>query len=291
MRISETFTERTYTRNLRNVKASLDEALARMSSGRRLRYASDDPESAAEVIKLTDEAQRLTMRRNGISQCRPWLQQTETAVSSLGNILSQAQTYAIQGSSSTVQAPQRLALAEQISGLRRQVEGLTNLRIAGRYIFSGTRTDTAPYAADGSYQGNSETIQIMLDEGTIPINLPGRQVFGDNTTGPAKLLGDLENALRTGTEEDIQALLTPLRDALQQNTATLAKVGNYRSSMEDADARIDDLQYQVSQRANDLGAADMAEAISDVAQFQQGYQATLAAGAKLYGPTFFDYLG
>lgn len=89
----------------------------------------------------------------------------------------------------------------------------------------------------------------------------------------------------------MQALLEPLGDAVRENSTVLAQVGNLRKALEDADLRLTDRQFAVSQRANDLGAADMAEAISDASRFEQNYTATLAAGARLYGPTFFDYLG
>lgn len=98
------------------------------------------------------------MRRNGLSQARPWLQMTEQAVTDLGDILVRAETHAVQASSSTYQQGERLALADTIAGLRRQLEGLASIRVAGRYIFSGTLTDTEPYAADGTYQGNTGLI-------------------------------------------------------------------------------------------------------------------------------------
>lgn len=291
MRVSQSFSRDVFLRNLRDVRSDLSEALARMSSGRRIRYASDDPAASAELVKLQDEAQALTVRRNGLSQARPWLQLTEQAVTELGNVLAEAETFAVQGSSSTLQPPQRLALAETISGLRRQVEGLTSLRISGRYLFSGTLTDTAPYAADGTYQGNDGRIEIRLDEGTQPINIPGDQIFGSSADGPLKILTDLEDALRNGTAQDVQNLLDPLRAAVQSNSTVVAQVGNLRKALEDADLRLADRQLSASERANDLGAANMAEAISDATRFQQNYDATLAAGARLYGSTFFDYLG
>jgi len=40
-----------------------------------------------------------------------------------------------------------------------------------------------------------------------------------------------------------------------------------------------------------VAAADLAQAISDATRFSRTHEATLAAGARLYGPTFFDYLG
>jgi len=135
MRISEVFSQRMYLRNLKKSQADLDEALLRMSTGQKVRYGSDDPSGAAEIIRLKDESSKLGMRRNGISQARPWLQLTEQAVTDLGATLSEAWSLAIKGSSDTLRPSDRLALAGQVAALRRQVENLAGLRVAGRYIF------------------------------------------------------------------------------------------------------------------------------------------------------------
>ena len=57
------------------------------------------------------------------------------------------------------------------------------------------------------------------------------------------------------------------------------------------DIRIQDRLTQAEQRYGDLGSADMAQAISDSQKYETALSATLSAGAYLFGPTFFDYLG
>ncbi len=291
-RVSNAFSQRVFLRNLQRNRGSLDEALARTSSGLRVRYPSDDPEAAAELLRLQEEMQQLVMRQRGISQARPWLQMLEEAAGDLGEILTSAFQYAVQGSSDTLDDAQYEALAEQISGLRSQLMSLTKLKISGRYIFSGTLTDTEPFDADGHYQGNDRAIQIHLDAEQVTINVPGDELFGEmGVGGPMQVLADLEEAFHDADTERVQALLDDLRDAISANAAMLSRIGNRRKALEDADVRLQDRQLSLQRRVADLGSADMAEAMSDVQKFETGYQATLAAGAKLFGPTFFDYLG
>jgi flagellar hook-associated protein 3 FlgL len=292
MRVSEAFSQRTFIRDLGRVRARLDEAMARVSSGLRIRHASDDSQAAAELMKIADESQRLAMRRQVLSQARPWLQLSEQAVTELENILITANQLTIQGASETLQQANRDAIAEQVAGLRNQLRSLTNLRIGGRYVFSGTLTDVAPYDSAGTYQGNGEQIEFPLDDGREALNLIGSSIFGEEGVGgPMELLRSLEAALRSGDVAALQALTTPMRDAISENSAMVARVGNRRKSLEDSDLRLQDRQLTTTRRAADLGSADMAQALSDVQQFQTGYQATLAAGARLFGPSFFDYIG
>ncbi len=285
------YSQQQFLASLHATQQELNSALERMSTGMRVRRPSDDPVAAEELARLADQAQLLTMRTNGISQARPWLQLTEQAVTELGTSLTTALTLAIQGASGTLTADERAAIAEQVAGLQDQVEATTQLRVGKRFIFSGTLTDTAPFDADGNYLGNENIMRIPLDAGTAAINIPGDQVFGTATAGPRKLLQDLEAALRTGTQADVQALVGSIRSAISDNTTTIARIGNMRKLVEDAAVRIEDQQLAVQSRANDIGAADLATAISDVQKFTQAHEATLAAGAKLFGPTFFDYIG
>lgn len=291
MRVSESFSQSLFLSDLRQVRARLDKALATMSSGVRVRYGSDDPEAAGEIVALGDEVQKLTMRRNGLSQARPWLAMSEQAVKELGTALDQALTFAVQGAGTVLQPPQRMALASQVDGLIKQVEGLRETQIAGRFIFGGTRSDAPPFDADGNYLGNSSVMTVPSDNVPIQVNMPGDEVFGTAATGPLAALKQLSAALKTGNAADVQPLIDTVKQAVQSNAITLARVGNNRKALEDADLRLADRQLAVKTRVHDLGAADLAQAISEVTQYQQNHEATLAAGARLHGPTFFDYLG
>jgi flagellar hook-associated protein 3 FlgL len=292
MRVSQMFSHQSFLRNLDLARRQRDEALARISSGRDVRFASDDPEAAGELVRLADEAQQLAMRRRGISQARPWLEQTEHALTEMGTILTRAHTYAVQASSETLQQSQLDALAETVAGLRSDLGALANQRISGKYIFSGTRTDVPPFDAAGTYQGNDREIELPIDEGRVAINISGLELFGEmGDGGPQDLLRQLEEGLRAGDVTAIQNLVGELKDAVSGNATNLARIGVRRSALEDGDTRLQARELRVARRASELADTDMAAAISDAERFETSYQATLAAGSRLFGPTFFDYIG
>ncbi|HHN75163.1 MAG TPA: hypothetical protein ENK10_08055 [Acidobacteria bacterium] len=291
LRVSDSQAQRSFLRNLRMVRAEMFDALDRMNSGKRVRYASDDPYSSSELMRLQEESQLLEARRRGISQSRAWLELSEQAVNQMGDMLNRGLTYAIQASSETNQQSGLDAIAEQVSGLINQVRNLATYRVSGNYIFSGTMTNVPPYDDTGAYQGNNSPIRIPLDGQTLEINFTADELFGvSGVSGPLELLERFESALQAGDTDAIQGMVEEFRDAGKKNTTILARVGTRRRLLEDADVRIQDKQVEISKRAADLGSADMAQAISDAARLQTGYQATLAAGARIFGPSFFDYL-
>ena len=135
-------------------------------------------------------------------------------------------------------------------------------------------------------------IKIPLDDGRVAINLPGNAVFGQIGGGGAlDLLARLENALRGNNPDAVAGMIDEVQNLISTNSQFISSMGARRNRVENADLRIGDQQLENARRMNELGAADLAEAISDVQRLETGYQATLQAGARLFGPTFFDYLG
>lgn len=290
-RVSDSQAQQSFMRNLQRVRAEMYDALDRMNSGKRIRFASDDSYSSAELMRLQEEGQRLDARRRGISQSRAWLELGEQAVNQMGEVLTKGLTYAIQAASETNQQAGRDAIAEQVAGLISQVKSLSGYRVSGNYIFSGTMTNIPPYDDSDAYQGNDRGIRIPLDGQTLQINFTADELFGEiGSGGPLELLKRFEEALQAGDVDAIQGMVAEFREANKANTTVLARVGTRRNMLEDADIRIQEKQVEIASRSADLGAADMAQAISDVARLQTGYQTTLAAGSRLFGPTFFDYM-
>lgn len=293
MRVSESFSHRLFLEGLSRTRRDLERALAQMASGRRVRVGSDDPQAAREILRLTDEIAKLMTRRRTIGAARPWLETTEKAVSSVADVLNSALQLAVQGASDTLGDNARQALAREAAALLDRLKSLADTRLSGRYVFSGTRTDSPPFDAAGSYQGNDRAIEIPLDERRLALNLTGREVFGEiGVSGPFDLVDRLQKALATGTADDVQALIEPLRDAVSANAAKLAEIGTRQRTLEEADVRLGDRILDLQQRRSELADADLAQVLTDVQRLETQVQATLSAGARIVAaPTLFEFLG
>jgi flagellar hook-associated protein 3 FlgL len=292
MRVSESQGQQVFLRNLQRVRSELHATLEKMATGKRVRFASDDPRASSELMRLYESVQRIDARKKSISQSQAWMQLTEKAVMEVGTILAESQKLALQASSETLGQSQFDAIAEQVDGLGQQLRGIANYSVSGSYIFSGTLTNTEPYDDTGAYQGNDEHIEIPIDQGTLQLNLTGREVFGETGDGgPIDLLQQFEDALRAGDTDEIQTFTGRFREAVSENSSRITKIGTMQSRLSGADLRLDERKLELQERIADLGAVDMAKAISDSQRLATGYESTLNAGARLFGPTFFDYLG
>ncbi|GAB4368048.1 MAG: flagellar hook-associated protein FlgL [Acidobacteriota bacterium] len=292
MRVPDAMTQQALFELMARARARRDDALLQMASGRRVVSPSDDPRAARELLALADESAAVTSQLRTAGVARPWLELAEDVVSTIGERLTRASVLAVQGASTALTSAQRASLADEVAGIRAELIAMSERQLDGRFVFSGTRTDTAPFDAAGAYQGNADAVEIRLDGQAVALNLPGNAVFGEvGVGGPLDTLARLEAALRADDIAGIQAAAGALDADLAANSTTLAQVGTRLIEIDQATTRLEDRKLRLAARADELGAADLAEAITAAEQGDAHYQATLAATSRLFGPTLFDYLG
>ncbi|SNY67591.1 flagellar hook-associated protein FlgL [Pantoea sp. GL120224-02] len=163
----------------------------RLSAGKSLLRASDDPQGATDAVKNQDALAKLELYRSVRSGARSAMEHEESILSSVGSIITTSLTEKIiAAKSDTYSAEDRAALGKELSGIRGTLFDLANTRDSqGRYIFSGYHTDTAPFDAAGNYQGGSEARQQTVADGTgMSVSRLGDAVFGD-------IFADLDKAV------------------------------------------------------------------------------------------------
>ena len=139
---------------------------------------SDNPNVYASSLR---QGAKLTSWETGARVAREAadeLQIGERALDSAGSILEEAASLVVQGSNETLSTTDRSALAARVSVLREELVTLANTRGATGYLFGGTRTDTPPFDAAGTFQGNDGAVYVPVSDGVSPRgNLSGARAF------------------------------------------------------------------------------------------------------------------
>ncbi len=166
------------------LKALLDQqsALAKtqqqVATGRRVLVPSDDPAASAELLGL-DQSYRITSQyQENITMARTRLNQEESTLASIGNMLNRVRELANQGNNSTLTNIDRGALAVEVKQLLQELFDLANTRDAsGEYLFAGMQSRTQPFTVDaaGNYRYNGDQGQRFVQIG------PTRQVATGDT--------------------------------------------------------------------------------------------------------------
>lgn len=288
-------------RDLTNDFGNLTELQDKLSSGKQITKPSDDPYGTTRAIGLSGDLAGLQQYQRNVGDGTSWLTTSDTALSKISDIVQRARELLVQGGSDAAGQPARDAIANEIDQLTESVKQEANAQYAGQYVFSGTSTTTAPYAAGGTdaYQGNAGAITRAIGpQVQVPLNTDVSSLLGDGqAAGDNKLLNtlrDVASDLRSGTPTAMGNLRGTDLQRLDANMDTLdalrADVGARLNRFSLADSRLQALEGDTTQQLSDVEDADMAKTIVDYSTQQAAYNAALRAGANIVQSSLLDFL-
>lgn len=263
----------------------------RLSSGKKINKPSDDVYGMMDAMGYKVTLNEIDQYKKNIDNAESQLGLTETVMSSAADILSRARELAVQGSTGTQTASNRVSIAQEIASLRDETLRLSQTQFRDRYIFSGYKTDTVPFDASFNYQGDANEMNVLIDrDSTIALNIAGDEAFSSGGETYFETLDDLYNALMSNDQTSIQASITLIDNATGQVANVRADVGarmNYieklRSTHEDRDT---ELNTMLSNTEDD----DMAGTISELTKIQVSLESLRASSAKVLSQSLMDFL-
>jgi flagellar hook-associated protein 3 FlgL len=280
---------------LQTNKQQEDRALQQVSTGQKLNSLSDNPSGAATLVNLRTQSDANTQYLQNITSLTGSLNVADSALSSVVEALTAAQSVGVAGGGATLNDLNRQALAQQIQGIQQQIMGLANTSYNGHYIFSGTATTTRPYEADSSaasgvaYNGDSSSNSVEISQGqAMPVNLPGSQLFSSATASVFQSLQDLSNALNTNG--DITGATKEVQNALTYVSTQQTFYGNAVDRLNNSQTFLTQEQMQLTKAESATLEADMASAVTDLVHAETVRQALVQAGGKVSQTNLFDYL-
>jgi flagellar hook-associated protein 3 FlgL len=281
----------------------MDKFQAQLATGKKIQVPSDDPVVAARALKLRTDVAEIQQYQRNLKDARSWLEITESALSDMGDIFQRVRELIV--GSDAIESPEDLqATRNEIEQLRTQLINLGNSAYAGRYIFTGFKTDQKLLDENGNFLVDvSNTEQIFYQIGladSININVLGGDMFNggaDITPGdignPGKLIQDMNDLLQAFEDanySDISSMAQRFSDNLDNVLRLRADVG----------ARINRLDLTENRMLNDVTNftrlmsenenVDMTETIMNLKNEENVYRASLAGGARIIMPSLVDFL-
>lgn len=197
MRITNNMMISNMIRNLGNNQSRLSKYQDQLDTGKKISVPSDDPVVAARALKLRTDVAKVEQYQKNIDDSESWLDLTETALAEVGDVLQRARELTNQAANSTNTPGETQKIAEEIKQLKIQIVHLSNSTYAGRYIFSGFKTDQKLINDDenspdfGKFNLTVNTIneKIFYEIGTgdsMNLNIAGGDLFnmGGNAENP-----------------------------------------------------------------------------------------------------------
>lgn len=188
MRIS---TNQIFDLNIRSVlenQRGLSDTQQQLASGKRINKPSDDPIGAAQVVRLTEELDKLTQYQRNNDLLASSLEQQEAILRSINSSANRARVLVIQSGAGYTTDADRKAIGAEIEQIRNEILDLMNSQNEqGEYIFAGFQSESQAFefnpAASGNkitFAGDDGTNQVQLsDSVTVQSSTSGRVVFED----------------------------------------------------------------------------------------------------------------
>lgn len=144
MRITNKIMQRNNLSNINTNKVNEDRLSTQMSTEKKINRPSDDPVVAIRALRLRSSVSQVTQYYSkNIPDAESWINVTEDALSNLTQILTNLIAQCNKGSNSYLETEDREIILEQIKSLAEEIYSTGDADYAGRYVFTGYRTDTS----------------------------------------------------------------------------------------------------------------------------------------------------
>ncbi len=144
MRITNKIMQRNNLSNINTNKVYQDKLSTQMSTQKKVNRPSDDPVVSIRALRLRSNVTEVTQYYSkNIPDAESWLDVTEDALKNLTEIITSMIKQSTKGSNGDLKAEDRQIILEQLKALGDEVYSTGDADYAGRYVFTGYRTDTS----------------------------------------------------------------------------------------------------------------------------------------------------
>lgn len=276
-----------------------------VSSGLRMQKVSDDPDQVSNLLQLKAQLAHNTQLKFNLGRVQTEVNSAEQAINAATSLMDVARQIATEGASETTTSDTRTQLAGQVKDIITEIYGLTNTTVEGRYVFSGNKDGTPPYASVdltqpnglGLYNGSTSTRTVEHPNGsTFSISLAASQIFDGGasstpSTSALQALTGLYNDLLNNNLSGLGADVANIQTSSSYLNGQLEQYGQVQTQVADGLTYQGKLDVQLRAQLSNTQDADATAAITNMQQTSISEQAALQAEAALPKKSLFDFLG
>ncbi|MBR3306641.1 MAG: hypothetical protein IKI75_05230 [Lachnospiraceae bacterium] len=144
MRITNKVMQNNALSNINRNKVLQDDLNNQIATGKKIMKPSDDPVVAIRALRLrSDVSQVQQYYKKNIPDAQAWLSLTESSLKTTIEVVKSTVSECERGASDHLQTSDRQKIINSLSALRDEIYKTGDADYAGRYIFTGFRTDTS----------------------------------------------------------------------------------------------------------------------------------------------------
>jgi flagellar hook-associated protein 3 FlgL len=292
--------------NLGRTQDDIDNASAELSSGLRMRQASDDPDQVDLVLQLRANLQQNSQIQSNLTLAKTDASTADSTLNAATSLMDTAMQLATEGANATQTAESRASMAVQAQSLLAEMVDFSQTQVAGNYIFSGDDNLSPTYQMDlaatyGVDQLSSAPATKQIQNpagGSFPAYLTAQQIFDDqNPPGtPANdnvfaALFNLYTALTNNDQPGCANAVDQIQAAADHLDDMDAFYGNVENQITQANNFATSYATQLQTQIGNIQDANIPQVATELTQDQVQLEAAMQSQAELPTKSLFDYLG
>ena len=239
----------------------LDQAMERLSTGKRINYAKDDAAGQAIAMRLTAEIAGLSMAARNAADGQSLIDSADGALNEVGSLLSRMRELAVQSANGTLQTADRTALGVEFDSLEAEINRIgDNTTWAGQKMLDGTLAAGIKFHVG---PGNGQTVTH-----SIP-----------NLATTAATIG-ITAAIAITDVTKANSAITQLDLAIAGVAKERGKLGSTSNRLDATIANLNQVKVNLSASRGRIEDADFAQETSNLAKGQILQQAATAMLAQ-----------
>jgi len=303
MRIATSQFQATMNRGLQDNQSHLAQITAQMASGNKIQLPSDDPVTNVRLSRLTREEAIVGQYRDNIAAVKIRLTTNETYLQSMVNDITQSHDLLVWASDGSNTPTDLKAMVNPMSALRDSIFYSANEKDQeGRYIFSGTLTNTPaitfdPAAAIGSrysFTGNQNQQKTVVGNGITQASNVDVKGVDDLLNQMDTTISELASPTLTVGSPSLTAALGANMDgassALDLVAGKIADLGGAQNILETLDGNHANVSQSNKTAMLDLGQLDYGDAATQLNGYNLALQSSYKAYSKISNLSLFNIL-
>lgn len=291
MRVTQGMIATNSLRHLSQSYSNMGKYQDQLATGKKINRPSDDPVVAIKGMYYRSNLTEVEQYKRNLNEAYQWMESSEAGIDHATQVMQRVRELVVQGQNGTNSPSDLKAIAVEIGQLKEDIANVANTQVAGRYIFNGTKTDSAPVTiTDGtiSVDMNTDAFNVEVSNGVnLKVNINATNVFGSELFDT---LQSLEHALNSGTLESGDDFLSKLDDHFDVMSAERSEIGARYNRLEMIDARIQDQEIIASRILSENEDADIERVITDLTIQESIHRASLAVSSRIIQPSLIDFL-
>jgi flagellin len=245
--------------SLMDINKKLQISQLRLSTGKRINEAADDPSGYSIATSFDQRSRGLSVALDSVGTASNALSIAEGALNNINQILLNMRDLVVQGASDTLGSTERSAINTQLTSLRAEVD-----RIASQSTFNGTNLLDGTFTTRRFQTGDtaSDYISFSISSNFNSTSIGLANVSVDSSTTASNSLASV-NAAVTIVSTQVQSIgSTVQRMRLVENNLSVAIVNTSaaRSRIMDADVAKEQVESTRLQILRQLATAQLAQA-------------------------------